>query len=54
MIRGRFTEGKGEEYFKGQTIVDLVFEFRIGVDMEPFLEHEAFKQQQRRISIGAF
>jgi hypothetical protein len=51
MIRSRFSEGKGEELFEGQTIIDLVFEFRIVVDMEPFLKHRAFKQEQRRISI---
>ena len=33
-----------ESRFKGQSVIDLVFEFGIGVDAEPFLKEHAFEQ----------
>jgi hypothetical protein len=36
ILRGSI-ERETEELFKGQPIIDLVFEFGIGVDAEPFL-----------------
>lgn len=30
------------------------FPIRVGIDVEPFLQKQAFKKQQRRIGIGAF
>ena len=53
MIRRRLAERKIEELFKRQPVVDLVFQFRIGLDAEPFLQHQTFKKQQRRLGIGA-
>jgi hypothetical protein len=47
-------QGQAEELFKRQSVVDLVFQFGIGFDAESLLEHQAFKEQQRRIGIGAF
>ena len=54
MIRRRPIERKPEEFFEGQTVVDLVFEFGVGVDAEPFLKEHAFEKQQGRVGIGAF
>ena len=34
--------------------VNLVFQFGVEVDAKPFLKHETFKKQQRRVGIGAF
>ena len=54
MIRRGFAQGQAEEFFKGQPVIDLVFEFRIGIDAEPLLQQYAFEQQQWWIGIGAF
>ena len=54
MIRGGFIQGQLQELFKGQAIINLVFQFRIGVNAESLLQHEAFKKQQRRVGIGTF
>ena len=45
VIRCRIIEGKSQEPFEGDAVVDLGFEFRIGIDMEPLLEKEAFHQE---------
>ena len=47
MVRRGLAKGQVEELFKRKTVIDLVFEFRIGLDAEPLLEHHALKQQQR-------
>ncbi|GAG24723.1 unnamed protein product, partial [marine sediment metagenome] len=31
--------------FERQPIVDLVFQFRVGIDMKPLLEQQAFIEQ---------
>ena len=46
-------EREAEKLFKRQSIIDLVFEFGVGVDAEPFLKEHAFKEEQRRIGIRA-
>ena len=52
MIGRRLGKGQAEECFKGQPIIDLIFEFRIGVDPEPFLKQQAFEQKQGRVGVG--
>jgi hypothetical protein len=47
MVGRGFAKGQIKEFFKRKTVIDLVFEFRIRLDAEPFLEHHALKQQQR-------
>jgi len=57
MIGRRLIEGETQKLLKGGSVVDLGFQFRIGVYLEPLLEQEAFHQDQRRISLvplGAF
>ena len=54
MIRGRSIKGKSQETLKGKPVVDLVFQFGVGLDPEPFLKEHAFIQQQRRIGVSAF
>ena len=34
--------------------VNLILQLGIEVDAEPFLKHKTFKEQQRRVGIGAF
>ena len=47
-------ERETKEFFKRQSVVNLVFQLRIGIDVKPFLQQQAFKQQQRGIGTGAF
>ena len=54
MIRRRFAKRKAQKLFKGQPIVDLVFQPRIRIDAESLLQQHAFEQQQGRISISTF
>jgi hypothetical protein len=42
------------ERFKGDAVVDLAFKFGIGGDLKPFLQHQAFEQQQWWIGLAAF
>ena len=49
MIGRRLIEGYSQKLLKGDPIVDLGFQFGIGVNTEPFLEKEAFQQEQRWI-----
>jgi hypothetical protein len=54
MIWGRLFEGDTQKLLKGDPVVDLSFQFRVGVDMEPLLEEETFHKEQRGIGIIAF
>lgn len=57
MIGRRLIEGETQKLLEGGPVVDLGFQFRIGVDLEPLLEQEAFHEDQRGISLvplGAF
>jgi len=54
MIWRRLIEVRTQERLKGVPVVDLCFQFRIGVDVEPLLEQEAFHENQRQISLVAF
>ena len=39
---------------QGQPVINLVFQFGIGVDPEPFLQQQAFEQQQWWIGVSTF
>ena len=54
MIRRGFAEGECQELFKGESIVNLVFQLRIEINVEPPLQNQAFKEQQGRIRIATF
>jgi hypothetical protein len=54
MIGRGSIEREPEELFKGQPVVDLIFEFGIGVDAEPLLKEHTLEKQQRRVRIGTF
>jgi len=50
VIRRCIIQGHIKERFKGNTIIDLAFKFRIGFYLKPFLQKHTFKQKQRRVS----
>ncbi len=57
MIGSRIIEGESQKRFEGDTVVDLSFQFGIGIDAEPLLEQQALHENNRRIgsvSFGAF
>jgi len=57
VIWGKIIKGKPQELFEGGSIVDLGFQLRVGVDVKPLLEEQAFHKEYRRISFvspGAF
>jgi hypothetical protein len=47
-------KGYLQESFKRDSVINLAFEFRIGRDVESFLEKKNFKQYSRRIGISVF
>jgi hypothetical protein len=54
MIGRRLIEGKPQKCLEGGPVVDLGFQLRIGVDLEPLLEQQAFHEDQRGISLVSF
>ena len=65
MVRGWVGKRQSQEFFKGDSVVNLAFQFRVRVDIypvefedhstgvKPFLQEQAFEQQQGRVCIGA-
>ena len=49
MIGSGIIEGKLQEFFERGSIVDLSFQFRVGIDVKPLLEKQAFHKEDRRI-----
>jgi hypothetical protein len=47
-------KGKSQELLEGNTVIDLGFQFGIGINLKPLLEQNTFEQEQRRISFSAF
>ena len=43
VVRRRLIQRQLEKRFKGNSIIDLAFQFRIGFDSKPFLKQEAFE-----------
>jgi hypothetical protein len=54
MIGSGIVEGKSQELFEGDSVVDLGFQLRVGIDLEPLLEKKAFHKENRRIGRIAF
>jgi hypothetical protein len=54
MIGRGSIEREPEELFKGQPVVDLIFDFGIGVDVEPLLKEHTLEKQQGWVRIGTF
>src|SRR5664280_480277 len=54
MIGGGVVKRKPQELFEGDSVIDLGFQLRIGIDLEPLLKKKAFHQDKRRIGIVAF
>ena len=54
MIGGVFIHGNPQEFFEGDPVVDLGFQFGIGIDAEPLLQKQAFQKQQGMIGIVSF
>lgn len=53
-IIGRaFIKGNAQKLLEGDSVINLGFQFRIGVDLEPLLEQEAFHEDQQRIGLIA-
>jgi hypothetical protein len=51
MIWSGIIKRESQELFERDPIVDLGFQFWIGVDLEPLLQEEAFQEGQRRIGV---
>jgi len=54
MIGSGIVEGNPQELFEGDSVVDLGFQFRIGIDLKPLLKKKAFHKEKRRIGIVSF
>jgi hypothetical protein len=54
MVSGMGARGQVQEFFQGYRIFNLAFHLRVCVDMKPFLQEQAFEQQQWGIGVGAF
>ena len=54
MIWRGFTERQSQKTFEGQAVINLVFQFGIGRNTKPFLQQEAFEQEDGWIGLGAF
>jgi hypothetical protein len=54
MIGSGIVERKPQELFEGDSIVDLGFQLRIGIDFKPLLQKKAFHKDKRRIGIVSF
>ncbi len=54
MIGSEFIHGELQGFFEGAPIVDLGFQFGIGIDVEPLLQKQAFEEQERMVGIVTF
>src|SRR5450756_1500611 len=54
MIGSGIVEGKTKEFFEGDSVVDLGFQFRIGIDLKPLLKKKTFHKNNRRIGVASF
>jgi hypothetical protein len=53
MIGSDIIKRKAQELFEGIPVVDLGFQFGIGVDFKPLLKQQAFHQEERRVGAVA-
>ena len=54
MIRRRLIHGQPQELLEGDAIVDLGFQFGIGIDAKPLLQKQAFEKQEGMIGFASF
>jgi len=54
MIRRLLIKGKPQKFLKGDPVIDLGFQLRVGFNMESLLNQKALEQKQGRISACAF
>ena len=54
MIGSTLIAGKSQKLLKGDPVIDLGFQFRVGIDLKPLLEQKAFHEDQRRPGLVAF
>jgi hypothetical protein len=54
MIGNGIVKRKPQKLFEGDSVVDLGFQFRIGIDLKPLLKNKAFHENKRRIGIVSF
>jgi len=53
MIGRGIVKRNPQKLFEGDPVVDLGFQFRIGIDLKPLLKKKAFHKDKRRIGIVA-
>jgi hypothetical protein len=53
VVRCGLAEGKAQEGFEGEPVVDLVFQFGIRLDAEPLFKQQALEEHQGRAGAGA-
>jgi len=54
MIGRGIVKGKSQERFERSPVVDLSFQLRVGIDLEPLLKKKALHKDKRRIGIVTF
>jgi hypothetical protein len=54
MIGNGIVKRKTQKLYQGDSVVDLGFQFRIGIDLKPLLKNKAFHENKRRIGIVSF
>jgi hypothetical protein len=54
MIGCGIVKGKSQELFERGPIVDLGFQLRVGIDLEPLLKKKALHKEKRRIGVVSF
>ncbi len=54
MIGSTLIAGKSQKLLKGDPVIDLGFQFRVGIDLEPLLEQKACHEDQGRIGVVSF
>ena len=53
VIRSGLAEGKAQEGFEGEPVVDLVFQLRVRLNSEPLLQQQALEEHQGRVGASA-
>ena len=53
MIGSWIIKGETQEFLKRDPVIDLSFQFGVGIDLKPLLEQEAFHKYQGRIGFIA-
>jgi hypothetical protein len=54
MIGSGIVKRKPQELFERDSVIDLGFQLRIGIDLKPLLKKKAFHENKRRIGVVSF